>query len=337
MEYTIKTEVTKQSRIETLDFDNIPFGRAFSDHMFVADYIDGEWTNFTIQPYGDISFSPALMALHYGQAIFEGMKASINAQGEPLLFRPEEHAKRLNISAIRMGMPAFPEEAFVKALEQLVWLDRQWIPKRSDSALYLRPFMFASDEYIGVKPSNKYKMIIFTCPVGPYYSNPVKLLTANYYMRAVKGGVGFAKAAGNYAATLQPMKEANAQGYDQIMWMSPDFKYIQECGTMNLFFVIDGVVITPPTEDGTILKGITRDSFIAMLKAKGQQVEERPLSIDEVVEASKKRRHSTSDEGLRPVGTDRLGPKRRQDSQSHQRGYHRERGCVIKEAWNRLC
>ncbi len=276
-----------KSNIESLDFDNIPFGKAFSDHMFVADYKDGEWQNFEIMPYSRMSMSPATMVFHYGQAIFEGMKASIDAEGNPLMFRVDEHAERINISAIRMGMPAFPKDVFKEAIRSLLCLDKDWIPKNEGSALYLRPFMIATDEYIGVKPSETYKLIIFTCPVGPYYTEPVKLITAEKYIRASKGGVGFAKAAGNYAGTLQPMKEAKAKGYDQIMWMSEDFKYIQECGTMNLFFIINGKVITPSTKDGTILKGITRDSFIQILKNKGYEVEERLLSIDEVVEASK--------------------------------------------------
>ncbi|MEL6636090.1 MAG: branched-chain amino acid aminotransferase [Bacteroidota bacterium] len=285
MKYNIKVTKSKESGLSSVDFDNIPFGRVFSDHMFTADYIDGEWTNFEIVPFGPFSIHPACLALHYGQAVFEGMKASKTADGQALLMRPEMHARRINNSASRLCMPDFPEDLFVEALHQLIGLDEAWIPPQTGSALYIRPFMFANGEFIGVAPSDTYKMMIFTGPVGPYYPKPVRLIAEEEYVRAVKGGVGEAKAAGNYGASLLPAKKAREAGYDQILWLDGnEFKYIQEVGTMNIFFVIDGTVVTPAT-DGAILKGITRDSFFHILRDKGYRLEERPITIDEVVQA----------------------------------------------------
>jgi branched-chain amino acid aminotransferase len=284
-----KIQITKasQSRLPEVDFDAIPFGRTFSDHMFVADYSDGQWHDYRIVPFGPFSIHPAAMALHYGQAIFEGMKASVTRSGEPMLFRPEMHAHRINASARRMCMPEFPEDAFLEALHTLVSLDKDWIPPKEGSALYIRPFMFATDEFIGVKPSQTYRFIIFTGPVGPYYPKPVSLIAETTYIRAAKGGVGEAKTAGNYAASLLPAQNAIEKGYDQVLWLDgKEFKYIQEVGTMNLFFVINGTVITPEA-DGAILKGITRDSALKLLEKEGYKVEVRPITIDEVVEAHK--------------------------------------------------
>ncbi|MEM8908671.1 MAG: branched-chain amino acid aminotransferase, partial [Bacteroidota bacterium] len=264
-----------------------PFGRTFSDHMFTADYRDGQWTNFQIIPFGNFEIHPACMALHYGQAIFEGMKASKDIHGNPMLFRPEMHAQRINASAKRLCMPEFPGDVFVDALHKLVRLDSGWIPTQEGSALYIRPFMFSNGEYIGVAPSDQYKIIIFTGPVGPYYPKPVRLIAEDHYVRAAHGGVGEAKAAGNYGASLLPAKLAKEKGYDQVMWLdAKEFKYIQEAGTMNLFFVIDGKVVTPAT-DGAVLKGITRNSFLHILKDKGYTVEERNITIDELIAADK--------------------------------------------------
>lgn len=287
MKHNIQVTKVQQSRIAEVDFDNIPFGRVFSDHMFVADYSNGEWQDFRIVPFGDFTMHPASMALHYGQAIFEGMKASKSKDGDPWLFRPEMHAKRINRSAERMMMPTFPEDVFVEALHALIDLDAAWIPPQEGSALYVRPYMFATDEFIGVKPSESYKFVIFTGPVGPYYAKPVRLKVEQHFVRAVPGGTGEAKAAGNYAGSLLPAHLAQKEGYDQVVWMGgPDMKEIQEVGTMNIFFVIDGKVVTPAT-DGAILRGITRDSFLKILEEKGVPVEARRLTIDEVVEAYK--------------------------------------------------
>ena len=283
----IRTERVQQSRLNSVDFSNLPFGKIFSDHMFVSDYRDGEWTDERIIPFGHFTMHPASMVLHYGQAIFEGMKASKHQDGTPLLLRPDEHAKRLNASARRMMMAEYPEDRFVEAVSQLVALDKDWIPPAEGSALYLRPYMYAADEFIGVRPSETYRFCIFTAPVGPYYAKPVRLVVEEHYVRAVPGGTGEAKAAGNYAGSLRAVQEANQRGFDQVLWMGgPDKKQIQEVGTMNVFFVIDGEVITPAT-DGAILKGITRKMFIQILKDRGIPVSERVVTIDEVAAASK--------------------------------------------------
>lgn len=277
----------KVSKIDQLDFDNIPFGKAFSDHMFVADYSDGEWSNMRIQPFENFSVHPANIAWHYGQAIFEGMKATKHIDGTPLLFRPELHGKRLNKSAVRMAMPEFPESIFMEAIYELVKLEQNWIPKQEGSALYLRPYMVAMDEFIGVQISNKYMFAIFCCPVGPYYSKALTLKADDKYIRAAEGGTGFAKAAGNYAGSLYPTKLAKEEGYDQIMWLdAKEKRYVQEVGTMNIFFAFGDKVVTPATS-GTILEGITRDTAIRILKAEGFEVEERPVDIKEIMEGKK--------------------------------------------------
>lgn len=281
------TQITK-SRISEVDFHNIPFGRVFSDHLLVVDYKDGAWQKPEIKPFGDMMLSPACSALHYGQSIFEGMKANLDANtGEVLLFRPEENAKRLNRSATRMGMPTLPVETFVEGLKTLLQLDRKWVPDVEDTALYIRPFMFANDNFIGVKKSSNYRFIIFTCPVGAYYSKPVSVWIEKDFKRAFPGGTGAAKAAGNYAATLYPASLVNEKGYDQILWTDGhESKYVEEAGTMNVFFVIDGKVVTPDL-DGTILEGITRESVLQLMKDSGIEVEERRLSVDEILAAHK--------------------------------------------------
>lgn len=287
MKYQINIDRVTESRLAGVDFDNLPFGRTFSDHMFVCDYKNGEWHNPEIVPFAKFAMHPASMVLHYGQAIFEGMKATKSHDGKPLFFRPEMHSQRINASARRMCMPDFPEDLFQQAIHLLVDLDQGWIPPTEGSALYIRPYMFATDEFIGVKPSETYRFIIFTGPVGPYYPKPVSLLAETEFIRAAMGGTGEAKAAGNYAGSLLPARLANEAGYDQVMWLdAKDFKYIQEVGTMNIFFVIDGKVITPAT-GGTILKGITRDSILKILQDAGYETEERPINIDEIVAAHK--------------------------------------------------
>ncbi|NUO03280.1 MAG: branched-chain amino acid aminotransferase [Saprospiraceae bacterium] len=285
MKYSIRIEKSSSSRLSQIDFSNIPFGRNFSDHMFVADYKNGEWTDLRVVPFEPFLIHPGSMVLHYGQSIFEGMKASKNNAGQAMLLRPEMHAQRFNRSAARMSMPDVPEDLFLQALHAIVHIDSAWIPPQEGSALYLRPLMFANDEFIGVHSSENYRFIIMTGPVGPYYPKPIRLWAERVYVRAVKGGTGEAKAAGNYAGSLLPAKLAAQRGFDQIMWMDAhEFKYIQEAGTMNIFFVIGDTVITPAA-DGAILKGITRDSILHILKDKGIPVEERPIAIDEVIAA----------------------------------------------------
>ena len=285
MSLNISVQPAASSRINEVDFNNLIFGRQFSDHMFVADYADGKWQNARIVPFGNLTIHPACMALHYGQSVFEGMKASKSKDGEAMLFRPEEHAKRINRSCQRMMMPDFPEDTFVEALHKLVGMDQAWIPPQEGSALYIRPFMFANDPFVGVRPSETPTFMIFTCPVGPYYARPVKLLAETEYIRAAVGGVGEAKAAGNYAAAMLPTQLAKEKGFDQVLWLdAKEHKYIQEVGTMNIFFQIGDTIVTPAT-DGAILRGITRNSVMTILRDRGFEVEERALSIDEVVEA----------------------------------------------------
>lgn len=283
----IKIEKATKSRIAEVDWDNLLFGREFSDHMFVMEYADGKWQNPVIQPYADLSLSPATSVLHYGQSFFEGMKAYKNNRNEILLFRPEENAKRFNISADRMCMPEVPVDIFIEALKTLVDLDRDWVPDREGYSLYIRPFMIATDPYVGIKPSDTYKFIIFTCPVGAYYSEPVKVKIETEYSRAVEGGTGFAKAAGNYAGALYPAKLAQEKGYRQLIWTdAKEHKYIEEAGTMNVIFQIEDTIITPKSSD-TILSGITRRSVIDIARDWGYKVEERKVTIDEVIEAIK--------------------------------------------------
>lgn len=283
---TIKITKTAHSTLSELDFDNIPLGKIFTDHMFICDYENGTWNNPRIVPMQTIATHPATMALHYGQAIFEGMKATLNAKGEPLLFRPDKNAARLNTSAVRMGMPELPEEIFAEGLKQLVSLDREWIPKKKGSAMYLRPFMYADEHFIGMRAATSYKFIIICSPAGPYFSDRVKLYAEKKYIRAAHGGTGEAKAAGNYAAAILPTEEAKAKGYNQILWLdAAEHKYIEEVGTMNIFFKVAGKFITP-RRDGSILDGITRMSVIDLLRHKGFEVTERPITLEEIKEAS---------------------------------------------------
>ncbi len=288
MAYSIKIEKTKNSRLDQIDLEHVVFGRTFTDHMFVADYVDGQWTNLEIKPVGEMPLHPANLTLHYGQAIFEGMKATKDADGSPVLFRPELNARRMNFSARRMCMAEIPETLFLEALTTLIDLDSNWIPQNEEGALYIRPYMFAMDSFIGVAPSETYRFVVFLMPVGPYYSSPVKLWVERTYARAVKGGTGEAKACGNYAGSLYPAKLARLKGFDQVLWTDAfEHKWIEESGTMNVFFVIGETVVTPSL-DGSILHGITRESAITILKEKGYQVEERPISIDELHQAAEK-------------------------------------------------
>jgi branched-chain amino acid aminotransferase len=284
VKFPVTVTTTTKSRLSQVDFSNLQFGKVISDHMFVMDYDGQNWVDARIEPFQNMEISPANLALHYGQSIFEGMKAS-KLNGEPVLFRPEMNARRLNTSAERMCMPPIPEDLFLQAVKMLVELDSEWIPEKEDYSLYIRPLMFATDDYFGVHASEKYRFLIFTGPVGPYYSKPVKLWVEEVYTRAAQGGVGEAKCAGNYGASLLPAMRAKQAGYDQVMWMDAvEKKYVQEVGVMNLFFVIDGKVITPATT-GTILRGITRESLITLLKEWGYTVEDRLLSIAEIADA----------------------------------------------------
>ncbi|MBL7896667.1 MAG: branched-chain amino acid aminotransferase [Bacteroidia bacterium] len=283
----IKIQKIAKSRVGEYDVNNVPFGKVFSDHMFVAEYKDGKWHQGAIMPYQDVPMSLALSALHYGQAIFEGMKAYKTSSGEINLFRPLDNFKRLNISAVRMAMPEVPEEIFMGGLNELLKLDKAWVPDSETGSLYIRPFMIATDEAIGVKASDTYKFIIITCPAGKYYSEPIKVMVETNYFRAVEGGVGFTKCAGNYGRSLFPTKLAQQKGYQQVIWTdAKTHSYVEESGTMNLMFVIDNILITPATSD-TILAGVTRDSVIQLARDWGMMVEERKVSIKEIFDAHK--------------------------------------------------
>ena len=287
MSYNIKISKVEKSRVDSLDFNNIPLGRTFTDHMFICEYENGKWVNPRIEALQLIPTHPAAMALHYGQAIFEGMKSTLDIDGNPTLFTPEKNAHRLNVSANRIGMPNFPEDLFVEALKQLVALEHHWIPPQTGSALYLRPFMYADEAFIGMRAATHYKFIIIASPSAPLFTKRIRLYAETKYIRAAKGGTGEAKVAGNYAAAIYPTELAKAKGYDQVLWLDAhEFKYIQEVGTMNIFFKINNEFITPNL-DGSILNGISRISTIDLLRNKGYKVTERPISIHEIIEASK--------------------------------------------------
>ena len=284
----IEIEKSKGSKLPFVDFNNIQFGKQFADHMFEAEYKDGEWKNLKILPYAPIELSPACAAIHYGQSVFEGMKAYKNESGEIFLFRPEENAKRINKSAARLCMPEIPEELFMEGLRQLIKVDSDWVPAIDGCSLYIRPFLFASEELLGVRPADEYKFIIFTSPVGGYYSDEIHVKIETEYTRASEGGVGYAKAAGNYAASLYPAKLGQEQGFRQLIWTdAKEHKYIEESGTMNIMFHIGDKLITPFTDLKTTLAGITRDSVLVLAKELGIVVEERKVSVEEVITAAK--------------------------------------------------
>ena len=287
---TMDITVTKaqRSKLHDLNLENLPFGKYFTDHMLVADYENGEWKNVEIKPYQPLVLDPSVAALHYGQAIFEGIKAYKDEDGNAYIFRPHDNYSRFNISAERMQMPSVPEEIFIEGMKQVIEIDKNWIPSMPNHSLYIRPFMFATDEMIGVKPSDTYKFMILLSPTGPYYNSPMRIYVEENYVRAVRGGIGYAKAAGNYAGALKATAEAKQKGYDQVLWTDAfEHKYVQEIGTMNVVFVIGNKVITPDLEAGTILNGVTRNSVLTLLNEMGLMVEERPLSIDEIMEAYK--------------------------------------------------
>ncbi|MDF2456664.1 MAG: ilvE, partial [Cytophagaceae bacterium] len=284
----ISVEKVKQSRISQTDFSNLEFGAVYSDHMLVSDYSNHAWSNTRIIPFAPITMSPASSVLHYGQTIFEGMKAYRAKNGDVLIFRMDAHIARLNKSCERLCIPPLDENIFMDGIHQLVKLEQDWIPNEKGCSLYLRPFVFATDAFIGVKPSSSYKFITFACPVAGYYKGTVKVIIETEYVRAAEGGIGFAKAGGNYAASLLPAKKATDKGYQQILWTdSKEHKYFEESGTMNVMFVIGDTLVTPPLSS-SILAGITRDSILTIAREWGVKVEERRVSVEEVVEAHKK-------------------------------------------------
>jgi branched-chain amino acid aminotransferase len=281
---------TTKSRKHEVDFDNLGFGEHFSDHMFSCEYKNGKWDVPQIVPYNSISVSPSICSLHYGQIVFEGLKA-FYAGDKINLFRPEKYHERFVRSCKRLCIPPVEYDLFIEGMKELVILDGHWVPKSKGTSLYIRPFIFATDDFLGVKVSDTYLFLIITSPVGAYYKeglNPVSLITSGEYTRAARGGLGEAKTPANYAASLLPAEIAKKKGFTQVLWLDGvENKYIEEVGTMNILFVIDNKLITPALE-GTILPGVTRDSVITLAKDWGIAVEERPISIDEVIAASKK-------------------------------------------------
>ena len=276
-----------QTRINEIDFDNIQFAKVYSDHMFVADYKDGIWKDFRISPYDFIRMTPANATLHYGQSIFEGLKAYRGPDGNTLIFRPLDNFKRMNLSAERMCIPTISEEMFMGGLTELLRLDKQWVPDRPGTSLYIRPFIFATDEYIGVKPASNFKFMIITCPVGAYYSTPVKVKIETKFTRAGQGGTGFAKTSGNYARSLYPAKKAQEQGYHQLIWTDGrDHSFIEEAGTMNVMFIVGDTLITPELSD-SILAGVTRNSVLTLARDWGMKVEERRVTVKEIIDAAR--------------------------------------------------
>ncbi len=284
MSFEITINRIKESKISSFDPQNIPFGKIFTDHMFVCDYVNGEWQNLRIEPFGKIEVSPTLSALHYGQSIFEGMKAFKNPSGQVSFFRPLENLKRLNRTAERMCMPTLPQELFEKGLHQLVVMDKNWIPTMLGSSLYIRPFMFATDDFLGVKQSENYTFMIYACPVNVYYSHHLKVKVEEKYTRSAKGGVGSAKCAGNYAAAMYPTKLAQQQGFDQVLWTDGySHQYLEETGTSNVFVVANNKVYTPELTD-TLLQGITRDSVIQLIKDFGMEIKEQQVAVADIIQ-----------------------------------------------------
>lgn len=283
----IAVQKTTHSRISETDFNNLEFGKYISDHMVVADWVKGGWSEPSIMPFGELRMTPAILALHYGQAIFEGMKAFLMADGNINIFRPQKHHDRLAKSLDRMCMPEIPYDLFIQSLHALIELDHKWVPRTEGSSLYIRPVVFASESRLGVKVSDQYKFVVMTSPVGPYYNKPFRLKVESHYTRTAEGGTGFAKCAGNYGGAFYPTQLARKEGFDQVLWTDyKEHRYIDEVGMMNVMFVMNGKLITPKLSTA-ILDGITRDSLITIAREEGLTVEERRISINDLEEGFK--------------------------------------------------
>lgn len=275
----------EKSRIEQADLENPGFGRIFSDHMLEVEYRDGAWRQPSIRPYGPVEITPSLSTLHYAQSVFEGTKAYHVEEGVVHLFRPDKNYERMVKSCERMCIPPVGREVFLEGIRTLIRMDEQWVPRHEGHALYIRPFVCAWDPVIAARIANTYRFYVITSPVGSYYAKPVRLVTSQNYVRAVQGGTGEAKTAGNYARSFYPARKANDRGFDQVLWLDAyEHTYVEEVGTMNIFFVIDDVLVTSPLT-GTILPGITRDSVLTLARHWDMPVEERRITIDEVMDA----------------------------------------------------
>lgn len=288
---SISITKTTQSRLSTIDFGNLLFGEQFSDHQLEVLFKDGQWQEPEIKPYGEIPMYPAVTILHYGQAVFEGMKAFHYGENNINIFHMDKHYDRFRSSCDRVCIPVVPKSIFVKGLTKLIEIDKDWVPYQKYKSLYIRPIVFASDQTLGLRASRTYRFYIITSPVGNYYAEgikPIRLTTMPTYVRAVKGGVGDVKVPGNYAASLQPTIKAQQMGFTQVLWLDAvEHKYVEEVGSMNIFFYAGDTLITPPL-NGSILPGITRSSVLELARANNMKVEERPVSIDELFDLHKK-------------------------------------------------
>jgi branched-chain amino acid aminotransferase len=283
----ISIQKISKTRINETDFGNLVFGKDFSDHMYECEFKNGTWQNPSIRPYGDLTMSPSAKVFHYGQAVFEGMKAYKDNNGEVFLFRPDENQARINKSSKRMAIPEFPKELFFEALEHLLELDKDWVKPGMGNSLYIRPFAIATQAGVSASPSDEYKFIIIMSPVNAYYTGDVKVEIAEHYSRSANGGVGAAKAAGNYGAQFYPTNLARERGFQQVIWTDAnEHKYLEEAGTTNVFFRINDTLITAPTSD-RILDGVTRKSIIALAERDGIAIEVRPIKVSEVIDAAK--------------------------------------------------
>lgn len=285
---TLHIEKAAKSKISEVDFNNLQFGHEFTDHMFECDFVDGEWQTPVIKPYQPILFDPSAKVFHYGQAVFEGMKAYKDDDDKIWLFRPEQNQERINISAERLDMPSFPKDLFFEGLTSLLKIDSEWIQKGEGNSLYIRPFIIATEHGISASASNRYKFMIICSPVQAYYAGEVRVVIADKYSRSANGGVGYAKAAGNYAGSFYPARLAREKGFQQVVWTdSCTHEYLEEAGVMNVFFRINNTLLTAPTSD-RILDGITRKSIIQFLESEGINIEVRPIKVTEIVEAARK-------------------------------------------------
>lgn len=277
-----------QPRISSFDPENFDFGAQFGDHMVICEYENGQWGEAKLMPYGPLPFTPAMMGVNYGQACFEGMKAYKDKDGEVYLFRPEKNFKRINKSAVRLAMPEVPEHVFMEGLKTLIDIDRDWVPYGEGKSLYIRPLIFATEEALKARIATKFMFAIVTTPAKSYYTEPVSVKISDYYSRAANGGVGSAKAAGNYAASFHPTREAMKEGYQQVIWTDDStHEYFEESGTMNVFVRVDDTIYTPPTSD-KILDGVTRDSFIQLARKNNIEVKVEPVSVKGIIDAHQK-------------------------------------------------
>ena len=288
MESDIRIEPIEKSKIDTVNFNDLPFGRVFTDYMFECDYKDGEWQNPTIKPYGPLTIDPSARVFHYGQAVFEGMKAFKDANDDIFLFRPEENFDRINTSSERLAIPVFRKDFFFDGLTKLLHLEKDWIKKGMGNSLYLRPFVIATQPAISASPADEYKFMIICSPAQSYYAGEVRVIFAQNYSRSANGGVGYAKAAGNYAAQFYPTSLAHKKGFQQIIWTDAStHEYLEEAGTMNIFFRVGDKLLTAPNND-RILDGVTRKSVIQLAKDNGIDIEVRRVSVAEIKGAARK-------------------------------------------------